>query len=654
MSGFAYRRDIDGLRAVAVLLVLVFHFKLVPLGSAGFIGVDVFFVISGYLITSIVWRQLEEGKFGFGAFYAARVRRLAPALAVALLGTLVYGAFRLTPVEFEELARQAAAAQFYVSNIYYWRNINYFGLQADQVPLLHTWSLAVEEQFYLLYPVLLVLLHRRLRRFFWPALAVLALVSFALNIAFVESKAMATFYLLPTRAWELLAGALLAAPAVRIVSRAGNEALGVIGLAAIAAAVLLYEDGVGMPGWFALYPVVGAMALLLAGADGRTWTSRLLAFEPAVLIGKISYVAYLVHWPIHVFAHRHWGDGYGLDLRWAMFVVSLAVAWLVWRLIETPVRERRWFAGSRSVVVGYGITLVLSAGITFAAVATDGLPQRLPDEAARLAAYALDKTSPSVRCEYSGAGPWQPLVSCRIGQAGVEPRWLVFGDSHAWAGHDGFDRWLKARGESAWFAYRNSCPPLTGVRLAGDRTDICLRFNESVFSWLAAQPKVDGVLLVSTWIQVPEGRLSDEPSMQRMPERSMRIFAASLGRTLHQLKAQGKTVYVWGPVPGARAYAPHSLAQAAWFGGDPKLELTRMEHDQQYGFFYTEIGRHAPMIDVLVIPADTLCVGGTCRILDGGRVLYHDNAHVTASTSDVWAGLLLDAEKRRGRLARAP
>ena len=201
-QGFAYRRDIDGLRAVAVLLVLVFHFRLIPLGKAGFLGVDMFFVISGFLIMSIVRQQLDDGTFQLRAFYLARIRRLAPALSVVLFFTLLYGWIRLLPLEFAEMGRQVASAQFYVSNVYYWRNFNYFGLGTDQVYLLHTWSLAVEEQFYLLFPLATMALHRWGRTWFWRAVASVALFSFLLNIFWVVPKAMNTFYLLPTRAWE--------------------------------------------------------------------------------------------------------------------------------------------------------------------------------------------------------------------------------------------------------------------------------------------------------------------------------------------------------------------------------------------------------------------------------------------------------------------
>jgi peptidoglycan/LPS O-acetylase OafA/YrhL len=647
LTSLNYRRDIDGLRAVAVLLVLVFHFELLPIGEAGFIGVDVFFVISGFLITSIVWRQLESKTFSFSDFYAARVRRLAPALVVTLTGVFAYGVWRLTPTELSELSRQIAAAQFYFSNIFYWQNVHYFGLQSESVALLHTWSLAVEEQFYLVYPAALVLLHRWSRKWFWHIIALMGVLSFGLNLAFVGAKPMATFYLLPSRAWELILGAMLAAPALRMPSsRTFNEGLGVTGALLILAAVLFYREGMGLPGWFATLPALGGVCLILAGADVRTSTSRLLSTGPMVFVGKVSYVAYLVHWPLHVFAQRQWGESYGLSLRWLMFLLSIGLAWAIWRWIEAPVRERRFFQGNRSVAWGYAGVLIATAGATLAVVRSEGWPQRLPLEARRLAAYASDKSPPLRECEYSGNSEWAPESTCRIGASGVAPRWLVFGDSHAWAGHSGFDLWLQARGESAWFAYRNSCPPLRGLHLAGDVKSECHRFNEGVYSWLTRNPQIYRVFMVSTWFQAPEGRLSESTTQHLDPNRSLLAFNGRFGASLQELRKAGKTIYIWGPVPGARRHLPQTLSISVWQGTSVDLEVPRDEHYRQFDFFYSALELNRESIDVPVIPAADLCESGRCRVIDGDRLLYQDNSHVTASTADVWAGIIHRAETK--------
>ena len=230
-----------------MLLVLVFHFDLVSGGGAGFIGVDVFFVISGFLITSILRRQINEGTLSLRSFYLGRIRRLAPSLLVTLVAVLVTGSALLFPNDFVELATQVLASQFYVANIYFWRNINYFWMGASNAFLLHTWSLAVEEQFYLFYPLAVIAIHKYARRYFWHAITIGLFVSFSLNIAFVGRKPEATFYLLPTRAWELLTGALVPIIALKwFRSRAVDELLGVLGI------VLIFGGGRALPGRYSI------------------------------------------------------------------------------------------------------------------------------------------------------------------------------------------------------------------------------------------------------------------------------------------------------------------------------------------------------------------------------------------------------------------
>ncbi|PIV78781.1 MAG: acyltransferase, partial [Rhodobacteraceae bacterium CG17_big_fil_post_rev_8_21_14_2_50_63_15] len=285
-----YRPDIDGIRAIAVGLVVVFHFGLVPLGKAGFIGVDIFFVISGFLITRIVVGALERGDFSLGGFYLARIRRLYPALVTVLAGYLAVGWFLFLPDLFAELTLEAALSQLYVVNFHFWRSVNYFGLHADGVPLLHMWSLAVEEQFYIFYPVFLILLHRHARRPLLPILMAVMLASFALGWFATGWKPWAAFYLLPTRAWELLAGGVLALAVARARPSKGLvQIAGPVGLALIALTLALADRGFAFPGWFAALPVAAGVALLLSGEHPGTPVSRSLALPPMVWLGRISY-----------------------------------------------------------------------------------------------------------------------------------------------------------------------------------------------------------------------------------------------------------------------------------------------------------------------------------------------------------------------------
>ena len=640
LHSFDYRRDIDGLRAVAVLLVLLFHFRLIPLGKAGFLGVDMFFVISGFLIMSIVRQQLDDGSFKLGTFYLARIRRLSPALIVVLLFTILYGWIRLLPLEFVEMGRQVAAAQFYLSNVYYWRNFNYFGIGNDQVYLLHTWSLAVEEQFYLLFPLGAMALHRWGLRWFWPAVALAAVLSFVLNTLWVIPKPMNTFYLLPTRAWELLAGALLAGAVWRPSGRWANECFGLLGTAAILVAVVSFSQVTPVPGWFALLPVTSAVFFLMAGADSRTYTSRLLQIEPMVYVGKISYVLYLVHWPINVFAARELGSDYDVGWRLAMFALSFVSAHLVFHFVEKPVRHRQWVGSPRELTLGYGAALVLSAGICGFIALSGGVPDRVPSESSRLERFINDRTAPLQECQFRDGWRLPPSAECQIGDASAVPTWVVFGDSHAWAGATAFSSWLKSKGQSGWLIFRHGCPPLWGLHMVADHTQACHRFNQYVYDWIEKSRDIRHVFLVSTWMQAPEGSLAKTVGQDVDVGRSLAVFENQLEESLVRLKSANKVVYVWGPVPGAKTDIPKALALSAWRGKIANVEISLEEHRKQFGFFYDAVVSNRKRIDRCIISATVLCTDGFCQVSKDSAPLYFDNAHITSSSSRYWSQIM--------------
>ena len=642
----AYRADIDGLRAVAVLLVLVFHFDLVSSGKAGFIGVDVFFVISGFLITSIVKRQLDNGAFSIAAFYLGRVRRLAPALLAVLLMVLVAGAVLLFPDDFVELSRQVLVSQFYVANLYYWRNVNYFGLGTGNVFLLHTWSLAVEEQFYLLYPLAILCVHKYWRRYFWVAIAIGLLASFALNIAFVWRKPELTFYLLPTRAWELLAGALV--PVVALTwrrTRAADQLLGAFGIGLIAAAVVYYRTDFRFPGFFALLPVAGAVCLLLSGGSSVTLTSRCLSLAPITYIGKISYPLYLVHWPVNVLASRWWtGEQYVAGLRLAMFAVSILLAAAVYHLVENPIRHRRLLAVNKRLMLGYAAGLGTTVAMFALVMASSGLPQRFPDEVSRLASYVNDKSPPLKECAFVGQALSKDSSFCRIGASTDKPKWLVYGDSHAWAAYEAFDKWLKLKGESGLFMYHHSCPPVMGLHVFGDKGR-CFDFNRSVADFLSTHVDVSNVVLVSTWRQADEARLSTAEDIHLSREQSVGLFDEKFSKTLAYLNRIGKHVYVWEPVPGASQSVPIAMARAALGNRPADIEFTLERYLSENAFFFSALEKNRRWVTVSFSPSEALCRNGRCAVTIGGVPAYFDNAHITRSPSDFWARMMQRSEQ---------
>jgi peptidoglycan/LPS O-acetylase OafA/YrhL len=341
-----YRADIDGLRAVAILPVLLFHAGVAGF-SGGFVGVDIFFVISGYLITGIIAREIDEGRFSILKFYERRARRIMPALLPTIAVVLVVAAWLYLPSDFPSVPRSALAATWFLSNVSFFAETGYFQGGAETKPLLHTWSLAIEEQFYIGFPILLMLVARHLPRWRKPVVLGIALFSFAIAWWTQAKGDGFAFYLLPPRAWELFTGALLALGAVPPVRMQGaREAVALVGLAMIAVAVFAYDRHTVFPGVTALLPVLGAAALIHC-APG-TVAGRLLATRPLVAVGLISYSLYLCHWPLIVFVE------YAQDARlsgWqslAVILAAFAIATLSWWFVERPFRDRSRF-GRRAI-----------------------------------------------------------------------------------------------------------------------------------------------------------------------------------------------------------------------------------------------------------------------------------------------------------------
>lgn len=338
----AYRPDIDGLRAIAVLSVTMFHFGIGPF-RGGFAGVDIFFVISGYLITGIIHKEVAAGEFTFAAFYERRVRRIFPALFAMLLAVMVAAPFILLPSDLSRLGGAVISTLLFSSNVLFWRQSGYFDPAAQLNPLLHTWSLSVEEQFYIGFPILMLLIERYARRQIVPLLVLVAAISFALCLFFQPLRPTATFYLSPFRAWELLLGALLAVRAAPpITSRVAREVVSGAALMMLVASLLLLKEGPKFPGWEAAFPVVATAALLHSGASGDSLVRRILALRPMVLVGLISYSLYLWHWPLLVYA-RYLNDTDELPggAGYLMLALALLAGWASYRWVETPFRRPR-------------------------------------------------------------------------------------------------------------------------------------------------------------------------------------------------------------------------------------------------------------------------------------------------------------------------
>jgi len=435
-----YRPEIDGLRAVAVMPVILFHGGITGF-EGGFVGVDVFFVISGYLITSIILREKAEGRFSLLRFWERRARRILPALFLVMAVCVPVAWVLMLPEQYLAFARSMVAVSVFASNILFWRESGYFAAAAEEKPLLHTWSLAVEEQFYILFPLAVLLIWKLGRRALVGAIALVGLMSLGLSHYAAQASPAANFYLLPTRAWELMAGALCA---LMLDRRAlpGNDALAGLGLALILGAVMLFDRTTPFPSLWALAPVGGtALIVLFARPGGRV--AQVLAWRPMVAVGLVSYSAYLWHQPLFAFARIALSDIPPAWLMLALAAAALGLAAVSWRFVEQPFRNRRGvFLGARlplallpaaALLAGVGVHGHLSDGRrdTWLAMAPiDQAHMYRLYEVARAGGAALvpDPAQPCVM-QIPSVGPRRDRLNRCLDQHG--PGLLVLGDSHA-------------------------------------------------------------------------------------------------------------------------------------------------------------------------------------------------------------------------------
>jgi peptidoglycan/LPS O-acetylase OafA/YrhL len=627
-----YRADIDGLRTVAVMLVLVFHFDLFAVGKAGFIGVDVFFVISGFLITAIIRSDLEAGRFHFGDFLYRRIRRLYPALMATLLLTMAAGWFLFLPHRFEELATQTLWSLLYVVNFYFWQNVNYFGLQAGSIPLLHMWSLAVEEQFYFFFPLVCLAIWRWAPRLLMPAVLLAFLASFALGLIFTPLKPEASFYLLPTRAWELMMGSALSLMVHGRDVRGGwLQVMGPLGLLLVAASVVFYGPLTQVPGWFALLPTLGAVALILGGFASHAPVTRLMATGPMVWIGKISYPLYLVHWPIRIFLQEHTLE-FTLGWRFFGFVLSFVVAAGVYYMIETPIRRGRIFAARWlyvGVVVGLSIAMILASTLI---MRNDGATGRFVPEVAEILEFRNDTAKPFDQCNSLAASV---DALCGLGDDTAPRKVLVIGDSHALALAGAMDIRLTAEGHGGALFYAHSCMPVSGAGY-----DWCRQPIEGILDLIERSPEVTDVVMVSIWRQaLPEGGKPFDGLW--VPEGEVaEAFTSHLLETVERLQAAGKRVTIVEPLFAAARSVPETLAANIAFDRDWPIDISLAEHRATFATVAAAFEALDNVHRVSLI--EPFCGDGTCYAVVDGVPLFTDNNHLAFGQSAHIANVLKD------------
>lgn len=550
---FAYRPDIDGLRAVAILSVISFHFFPEAL-SGGFIGVDVFFVISGFLISSILFRALDGGRLDFMNFYAHRARRIFPSLIVVLLGTFAWGWLALLPADFGQLGKHIAAGAAFVQNIVLLTETGYFDTASESKPLLHLWSLAIEEQFYLLYPVVLWATWRlRLSRA--GTIALLCASSFGLMIAWISSKPEATFFLPFTRFWELLVGALLALLVERGFLDAGQrvdtqrmpEILSASGLLLIGTGLVLIHKGLAFPGWWSLLPTLGAALVILAGPQARL-NKTILGHPWMVAIGLISYPLYLWHWPIVSFIRMAAQDTPSIALRSAGLALSVALAYLTYRFVEHPIRFGK-HAHARTLALCLVLAAIGALGLD--THMRDGRPDRYPEQVRMLLQpddydtwFAGVRTG---RCHLQTADAHARDPDCI---EDTRPLVMLWGDSHAASLYPGLHHLQSGRDFGIAQFTQAGCGPVFGLPVLLHKKN-CNALNLEVLDE-ARRLQPDILILHGAWMH-PHWPL-DIPTLEAKLRQTLETVTNALPHT---------RVVVVGPVPQWRD-SVNKLLYAQW------------------------------------------------------------------------------------------
>ncbi|MEZ5913577.1 MAG: acyltransferase family protein [Paracoccaceae bacterium] len=689
--GLAYRPEIDGLRAIAVGAVVLYHFGLAGL-SGGFVGVDIFFVISGYLIGGILWAELgATGRLSFRRFYERRLRRLAPAYLAVALTSLVVGWLVLLPFEFREFGKELVAATLWFSNIFYWREAGYFDIGAEHRVLLHTWSLSVEEQFYLVLPATLWLMLRLLGRpgAVMAALTLLWAVSAALCLWASRADPTAAFYLFPFRAWELLSGVLLAIAGqqwphrTRPASPRAAAALAWAGLALLALA-LGFVQSAGFPGWQAALPVAGTGLLLAAtGSGGGGLVARALRLPPVRFVGLISYSLYLWHWPVLVLSREWRGPqaAHGLLAEAGWIALTLALAALSWRFVEQPVRQGRFWRGWR-VFVPAGLALGAVAGAGVGLWKAEGLPGRFDPAVRAYVEASGDFLQDWSRCTTLAEGPLAGLEGCAIGPEGP-PRVLIWGDSHLRALMDGLAEAGTRTGVAGLILWRAGCPPVFGLEkdetaATAPQNRACGAANRQIRAALPALKAagVERILLVGRWSYYAEGagigldgqnRIALAPgpdgdaAIGAAPDAAGRM-AAALDLTLAEMGAVFGPANLWlfRQPPELPAFDSRTLAAALAHGRIDEAGAAARGRVSAADLSARVARAEAPLRALaaagalrLIDPWPWLCApdGGSCGAFGrdpaagpGPRVLYFDTNHLTNAAARMLAAAgLFDA-----------
>jgi peptidoglycan/LPS O-acetylase OafA/YrhL len=646
-----YRREIDGLRAVAVLPVILFHAGF-SVFAGGFVGVDVFFVISGYLITTIILGEMNNGKFSIVTFYERRARRILPPLFFVIFCCLPFAWLWLSPDDLNYFCKSLMAVSAFSSNILFWLNSGYFDTTAEFIPLLHTWSLAVEEQFYILFPPFLMLVWKLRKRLIFCSLLFIAIVSLACAQYGAYHYPSATFFLLHTRGWELAIGSLIAfyflykqeqAELIRSHKKV-SETLGLLGLFLICYSIFAFDKTIPFPSIYALIPTIGT-ALIIIFATTDTTAGRFLGTKPMVGIGLISYSIYLWHQPLFAFARHRSLLEPSMGLLLLLSFLSISLGYISWLYIEKPFRNK--MAIDKGKIFGFAV-----AGSVFLTIIglignlNKGCKNRFDNTYAKLAVIKDDARVVACKEEIE----LSTGHTCIIGDKSKKPSIALLGDSHSARLTSYLDEILNNKGKSL-IVYSQ----IWGVPLLDVGTDTVIEksrnnrtFILNAYNSILSNSDIDTVILAAEWANYTEGRryldtetayYTDKMSRVISMDENLKVFERGLKRTLDLLDSRRIKIIVVGSVPEYDWNVPQFLGKSYRFTGSttiPKEFLITLEKYEKRNanvlkaFKNVDIYSRSRYVD----PFSLLCNGTSCKYMDSdNNVFYVDGNHLTYSGS---------------------
>ena len=643
-----YRSEIDGLRAIAVMPVIFYHAGFSAF-AGGYIGVDIFFVISGYLITTLIAQELEKGSFSLLSFYERRARRILPALFVMIAATIPVAWFIMLPGDMKNYSQSLVGVSIFSSNVLFWLQSGYFDSAAALKPLIHTWSLSVEEQFYIIFPIFLSMLWFLKKTALGLTLVLLFFASFLVMQVGYAYSPTGTFYLPISRAWELLLGALaglILLDRTRPLASPGLSSLLVsIGMCLIILAFFLMDERTPFPSHWALLPTLGTFLIILYGeSDG--WVSRLLRHRLPVGIGLISYSAYLWHQPLFAFAKYRLAENPAPIAMLGLCGLALLLAYASWRLIERPFRNRN-FLSSKQVGVLSVLSLALPLTIGLVGHFNQGYPDR------QINNVSMQRLADNVSVNYGLAKVCDGAFAVRENCIeGVNPTAVLWGDSFAMH----LAPALKSSPTTMSFLQltMSSCRPILDFSIIGknnteDWAKKCITFNRQVFEWLAANEQIDLVIMSSPFtfssrdMYTIEGRVTYNAAIVEQ------FFVA----TLQAIQSLGKRVVVVSPTPGNGRNIGLCLSQAT-LRGQPLAycNFAKADYSMSVREGYELLQKTTENRVPVVWLDDILCGDGDCKLANDGVFLYRDKGHLSnQGASHIGRmldlnGLILAAETR--------